>query len=100
MTTLPSTVRPPASPLRRVLNVARLHLVNRQVYVGIPWLILAGSFAVTIIIALLINYATGDPTGSKNGFQYSCKSSIIALPPGNLPRSAAQASAGRHSTRW
>ena len=57
--------------LSRITNVVRLHLVNRQVYIGIPWLILAGAFAVTIIIALLINYATGDPTGSKNGFQYS-----------------------------
>ena len=59
------------SGLSRVTNVVRLHLVNRQVYIGIPWLILGGAFLVTIIIALLINYATGDPTGGKNGFEYS-----------------------------
>ncbi|TBN56273.1 ABC transporter permease [Glaciihabitans arcticus] len=64
------TLTPP-SEFSRIVNVMRLHLVNRQVYIGIPWLILGGAFVLSIIIALLINFATGDSSGSKLGMQYS-----------------------------
>jgi len=70
-TTVATPTLTPPSEFSRILHVMRLHLVNRQVYIGIPWLILGGVFVLSLIIALLINYATGDPTGSKLGMQYS-----------------------------
>lgn len=72
MTTLTATpALTPPSEFTRIVNVMRLHLVNRQVYIGIPWMILGGAFAVSMLVALLINVATGDMTGARLGFQYS-----------------------------
>lgn len=50
----------PPSPATRILNVFRLHLVNRSVYIGIPWLIIGGALLVSLIITLLMRYATGE----------------------------------------
>jgi len=57
------TLAPPLNPpsaLRRIINVMRLHLVNKSVYIGIPWMIVAGALAVSVIITLLLRYVSGE----------------------------------------
>ncbi|MGV8884161.1 MAG: hypothetical protein ACOH1T_01050 [Microbacteriaceae bacterium] len=72
MTTFTATpALTPPSELTRIAHVVRLHLVNRNVYIGIPWSVLGGAFVISMIVALLINFATGDATGSKLGMEYS-----------------------------
>lgn len=71
MTTLIATPTLSAPPVRtRVWNVVRLHLVNRWNYLGIFWVILVGSWAVSLIIAALINFAS-DGTADLGGMRYS-----------------------------
>jgi hypothetical protein len=68
------TVHPaPARPLlTRIWNVVRLHMVNRMVYLGIPWIIIAMAWAVTMVIALLINFSQGSGAGKAlEGTAYS-----------------------------
>jgi hypothetical protein len=43
----------------RIWSVVRLHLVNKMIYVGIPWIIVATAWVFTMIIALLITFAAG-----------------------------------------
>ena len=43
----------------RVWNVARLHLVDRRTYIGIPWLIVGIAFVITVFIAQIIGFTTG-----------------------------------------
>lgn len=57
-------VTPSRSGFTRIWNVVRLHLVDVKTYIGIPWLIVAFAFVITVIIAHIIGYATGGGLGS------------------------------------
>ena len=62
----------PLPPFTRIWNVLRLHLVNRQTYIGIPWIIIAGAWAVSMAIALIINLTAGaDAAKATAGMSYS-----------------------------
>jgi len=54
MTAVPALSAPPA--FSRVWNVVRLHMINRQTYLYIPWLIFAGALVVSLAIPLLLTY--------------------------------------------
>lgn len=43
----------------RIWNVVRLHLVDRRTYIGIPWLIVAIAFVLTVFISQIIGFTTG-----------------------------------------
>jgi hypothetical protein len=47
----------------RIWNVVRMHLVDKRTYVGIPWIIVAGAFLITVVISNIIGYATGNGLG-------------------------------------
>ena len=58
----------------RIWNVVRLHLVDLRTYVGIPWIIVATAFVITLIVSAIITYATGmDPYSAEalEGQRYS-----------------------------
>ena len=56
----------------RIWNVVRLHLVNRSVYLGIPWMIIGFAWIVSMIIGLLIGYAAGaDSAKALQGTSFS-----------------------------
>ncbi len=57
-TDTPASARP-RTALARVWNVTRLHLVDRRTYIGIPWLIVAGAFIITVFVAQIIGFTTG-----------------------------------------
>ena len=60
--------------LGRIWRVVRLHLVDSRVYIGIPWLIVAIAFALSVIIAQIVSFATGnggDTAESMRGQRYS-----------------------------
>lgn len=57
---LPRTASAP-SHLDRLTRIARLHLVNKSVFIGIPWLIVGMAWAVTMIVMALILGAGGGP---------------------------------------
>ncbi|MGR0318947.1 hypothetical protein [Agromyces sp. ZXT2-3] len=61
-----SRVRP-----SEVLRIVRLHTVNPAIFFGVPWLILAGAWAVTMVIALIIAGAVGPLSETETGFEYS-----------------------------
>jgi hypothetical protein len=58
MTTATPALSAP-SEFSRVWNVVRLHMVNRQTYVGIPWIIVGGAWVVSMVIAFIINMTAG-----------------------------------------
>jgi hypothetical protein len=51
------------SAATRIWNVVRLHLVDRRTYIGIPWLIVAAAWVISVIISNIIGYATGEGLG-------------------------------------
>lgn len=48
--------------MNRIVNVARMQLLNRMTYIGIPLIILVGSFALSLIVFAMIPYT---------GFKYA-----------------------------
>lgn len=42
-----------------IWRIVRLHAVNPTVFFGVPWIILGGAWAVTMLISLIINAGTG-----------------------------------------
>jgi hypothetical protein len=56
-------VAPERSAVTRIWNVVRLHLVDRRTYIGIPWLIVAAAWVISVIISNIIGYATGEGLG-------------------------------------
>ncbi|GAA1060567.1 hypothetical protein [Agromyces bracchium] len=65
-TDAPSRVRP-----NEILRIVRLHTVNPAIFFGVPWMILGGAWAVTMIIALIIQGAAGPLDQAETGFEYS-----------------------------
>lgn len=53
-----------------IWRIVRLHAVTPSVFFGIPWMILGGALAVTIVIALIISSAGGSPEDLE-GMRYS-----------------------------
>ena len=54
-----------------IWRIVRLLAVKPAVFFGIPWLIMGGAWAVTMVVAVLLG-AAGVPTdGSATGFRYS-----------------------------
>lgn len=65
--------QPHVASATRIVRVMRLHFANKWIMIGIPWLITGGAFAITFIIAILINvYTTGADRGEAlQGMTYS-----------------------------
>jgi len=49
----------------------RLHAVNPSIFFGVPWLILGGAWAVTMVLALIIQGAGAPRDEMAEGFRYS-----------------------------
>lgn len=71
ISTVPVVSRPESR--HRLVNVMRLHLVNRLTYVGIPWIITAVALVISIVIALLITASVppADAQTALEGMGYS-----------------------------
>ena len=54
---------------RSVRRIVRLHLVAPSIFVGIPWLIVASAWVVTMVIAGLIRFTSGH--GAGDAMRYS-----------------------------
>jgi hypothetical protein len=66
MTTITATpVLTPPPAFARIWNIVKLHMVNRQTYLGIPWIITGGAWVVSMLIALIIGFATGPEDAAK-----------------------------------
>ncbi|MCW4386631.1 ABC transporter permease [Salinibacterium sp. SYSU T00001] len=65
--------------LRRIVNVARLHLTNRFSLLVLPWIILGIIFAANLVIWWLIRTVAGDAAmqDAGEGMQFSGASSFI-----------------------
>lgn len=57
------------SRVREIWRIVRLHTVNPSIFFGVPWLILGGAWAVTMVIALILRGAGVPP--ELDGFRYS-----------------------------
>jgi len=57
----PITRSETGSRAREIWRIVRLHAVNPSVFFGIPWLILGGAWAVSVVIALIISSAGTSP---------------------------------------
>jgi hypothetical protein len=70
--TMPVGTERAQSQATRIWKVVRLHLVNKMIYVGVPWIIVFTAWIFTMIIALLITFAAG-PSAAKGleGMTYS-----------------------------
>ena len=79
MTTITTTVRPPASALGRILNVVRLHLTNPWTTIILPWFILIAILLANIAIWWLIlsNTPTANIADVREGLGYSGASTYI-----------------------
>jgi hypothetical protein len=74
MTTVTATpVLTPPPAFARIWNIVKLHMVNRQTYLGIPWIITGGAWVISMLIALIINFAAGPADAAKatEGMGYS-----------------------------
>ncbi|MGI9823570.1 hypothetical protein [Agromyces sp. Marseille-Q5079] len=60
------------SRFNEIWRIVRLHCVNPSIFFGIPWIILGGAWAVTMLIALIISGVGGLPQEDVlEGFRYS-----------------------------
>jgi hypothetical protein len=57
------------SRAHEIWRVVRLHTVNPSIFFGVPWLILGGAWAVTMVVALILRGAGIPP--ELDGFRYS-----------------------------
>jgi hypothetical protein len=75
-----SDIRPPADgAFGRILNVVRLHLVNKMTTIYVPWMIMAFIFLVNYAIwwILLANLDPADMADASEGIQFSGASAYI-----------------------
>ena len=61
----------PRSRFHEIWRVVRLHAVTPSVFFGIPWIILGGAWAISIVIGLIITGAGADTTKMAAGMRYS-----------------------------
>ncbi|QYH36598.1 ABC transporter permease [Salinibacterium sp. M195] len=81
MTTTPSALAHPASPLKRITNVAKLHFANPWTTLGLPWIILGVIFAGSLTIWWLI-YSALSPeqrVGALQGTEFGGSSFFIFI---------------------
>lgn len=52
-----------------IWRIVRLHTVNPSIFFGVPWIILGGAWAVTMVIALILRGA--GVSDAEDGFRYS-----------------------------
>lgn len=52
-----------------IWRIVRLHAVNPSIFFGVPWIILGGAWAVTMVIALILRGA--GVSDAEDGFRYS-----------------------------
>jgi hypothetical protein len=57
------------SRVHEIWRIVRLHTVNPSIFFGVPWLILGGAWAVTMVVALILRGAGIPP--ELDGFRYS-----------------------------
>jgi len=81
----------PAPELSRIWNIVRLHLVNKQTFIGIPWIIVGGAWAVSMAIMLIVRASAGDAdvikaaSGMTNSWAvlsplwYMCAAGVLAI---------------------
>ena len=91
MTTVTATpVLTPPPAFARIWNIVRLHMVNRQTYLGIPWIITVAAWAVSMAISVIIINVAGDDTdkalaGMTNSWAvlsplwYMCAVAVLAI---------------------
>lgn len=67
------SIRPAPSSLRRILNVTRLHLVNKNQVIVVPWIIMGFIFVVTLLIGWILRASLSprDLADAGSGMQYS-----------------------------
>lgn len=72
-TTIATPHRHTSGPLRRILNVVRLHVVNKSQIVVVPWMIMGFIFVVTMLIGLIFRntMSPADLADTSQGMQYS-----------------------------
>lgn len=72
MTTTAHTTPPPRA-FTRIINVARLHFVNKSQTIVVPWLIMAFIFAVTLLIGWILrnSLSPAELAEAGEGMQYS-----------------------------
>lgn len=56
---------------REIWRIVRLHAVNPSIFFGVPWLILAGAWAVTMVLAIIIQGAGAPRSEVAEGFRSS-----------------------------
>ena len=81
MTTTNPVLAHPASPLKRITNVTRLHFANPWTTLGLPWIILGVILAGTLTIWWLI-FSALSPTervGALNGTEFGGSSFFIFI---------------------
>jgi len=81
MTTTTTALAHPASPLKRITSVAKLHFANPWTTLGLPWIILGVIFVGMLTIWWLI-YSAIDPAdraGALEGTQFSGSSFFIYI---------------------
>lgn len=59
------------SRLHEVWRIVRLHAVNPSIFFGVPWLIIGGAWAVTMVLAIIIQGAGAPQDEMAEGFRYS-----------------------------
>jgi hypothetical protein len=57
------------SRVHEIWRIVHLHTVNPSIFFGVPWLILGGAWAVTMVVALILRGAGIPP--ELDGFRYS-----------------------------
>lgn len=56
---------------REIWRIVRLHAVNPSIFFGVPWLILAGAWAVSMVLAVIITGSGAQPDDVGDGMRYS-----------------------------
>lgn len=81
MTTTHSALAHPASPLKRITNVTRLHFANPWTTLGLPWIILGVIFLGSLTIWWLIYSALSpaERVGALNGTEFGGSSTFIFI---------------------
>lgn len=71
--TAPITRTEARSRFPEIWRIARLHAVNPSIFFGVPWIILGGAWAVSLVITLIIQAGTGGSVSAEDleGMRYS-----------------------------
>lgn len=60
MTSTPVSGTHPRPAFTRIWNVVRLHMIDSRTYIGVPWITVAFTFVISVLIANIIGVATGE----------------------------------------